>query len=498
MAATIEISNCGPIAHLIIPVPENGGICVLRGRNGRGKSKALDAIETAVTGRGKLDVKDGELRGEVEAFGVKLTVGRQTRRSGELVVESLDGRLDVSTLVDPLIKSPEAADGKRIKALVQLAGVLPSAELFWPLVGGRAVFESVVGPSSLDSADLVQMSERIKRDFESAARKEEGAATNAEMRARVSREAAAGADLNAQADPAALHGELEAAIREQSKLTADAESAAKAKRAAQTAKDALEDAESNYSGQSLAEIKHVEKQATDNLSAANRDLECAEQQLARARHEQDKAKQHLAAVVRERQQAEQHEVAVDLWRKQLTASIPEPPAAEAISQAGERVTKARQAVEQGALNRKAQQQLAEAEKSAAEAAKHRKQSDRLREAAKGTDDILSQVVAKSGVPLRVEAGRLVLTTKRGTTYYADLSHGERWKLALDIAIEAVGPKGVLTIPQEAFESLDPIARREIAEHVAGRGVVILTAESSEDEELTAEIFSTANSNGAHA
>ncbi len=99
--STIELTNIGPIEHLVIPVPERGGLCVLRGRNGRGKTKALEAVESALTGRGKLDVRDGALRGEVEAFGVTLKIGRSTRRTGELEVQSLDGRLSPAELVDP-------------------------------------------------------------------------------------------------------------------------------------------------------------------------------------------------------------------------------------------------------------------------------------------------------------------------------------------------------------------------------------------------------------
>jgi hypothetical protein len=44
------------------------------------------------------------------------------------------------------------------------------------------------------------------------------------------------------------------------------------------------------------------------------------------------------------------------------------------------------------------------------------------------------------------------------------------------------------IPQEAFESLDPTARKIINQHAKTRGVVIITAESSDDEALTAELF----------
>ena len=40
---------------------------------------------------------------------------------------------------------------------------------------------------------------------------------------------------------------------------------------------------------------------------------------------------------------------------------------------------------------------------------------------------------------------------RSATFYADLSSGERWRIALDIAIQAVGTGGLLVIPQEAWE-----------------------------------------------
>jgi hypothetical protein len=55
---------------------------------------------------------------------------------------------------------------------------------------------------------------------------------------------------------------------------------------------------------------------------------------------------------------------------------------------------------------------------------------------------------------------------------------------------------VLTIPQEAWESLDPFNRQMIAEHVAGRGVVVLTAEASSDEEIVAGIYSTDEAPGS--
>ena len=114
----ITLKNIGPIENVTIPVPAEGGVVVLRGRNGSGKSTALDAIQTAITGKGKPPLRDKAAKGEIHAGGVSLTVAKSIRRSGELVVTSLDSRLSVADLVDPGIVDPLRADASRIKALV--------------------------------------------------------------------------------------------------------------------------------------------------------------------------------------------------------------------------------------------------------------------------------------------------------------------------------------------------------------------------------------------
>ena len=40
----VKIKNIGPISTLSMPVPEGGGVVVLKGRNGSGKGTALDGI----------------------------------------------------------------------------------------------------------------------------------------------------------------------------------------------------------------------------------------------------------------------------------------------------------------------------------------------------------------------------------------------------------------------------------------------------------------------
>lgn len=491
MTSTIEeirIENCGPISHASLPYLPGGGLVVLRGRQGVGKSITLDALQAAATGKGRVPIKDGELRGSVEAFGVTMTIGKSTRRSGEPEVVSLEGRLSAADLVDPGIASPDAADARRIKALIQLANVKPSPELFYPLVGEREHFEQLVSAASLASDDLVVMAERVKRDLESKARSEESQAEHAEGRARGAREAANGVDLKAAADSDALQAELEAAIREESRLKSQADAATKAAMAARLASDQLADAEDEYCGLPLAECQEAESKAKCDLDTAERAVREAEEALRKARAEHETARNEYSHAIAARKTAEQHEAMVKQWREQLAASIPASPTAEQLADAAGRVAKARQAVEQGALVRKARQHIAEAEAHGQAAAKHRKQAQQLRDAAKGTDDVLSQVVAKTGSPLRVEHGRLVLDTPRGKTLFAELSDGERWKLALDIAIDAVGSHGFITIPQWAWGELQPANRRAIAAQLRDRGVVAYTAEATDDDELNAEVY----------
>ena len=133
------------------------------------------------------------------------------------------------------------------------------------------------------------------------------------------------------------------------------------------------------------------------------------------------------------------------------------------------------------------QQKAKAESLSVSAQEHAQEAIDLRAKAKQTDEVLSEIVSTlSGCPLTVIEGRLSTQTKRGPTFYADLSMGERWRIALEIAIAAVGEGGLLVIPQEAWEGLDPQNREAIAKQAKAARVVILTAECY-DSELSAEM-----------
>jgi len=485
---TITIENVGPVEKVAIPIPEEGGVVVLRGRNGRGKTTTLDAIETALTGRGRVAVRDGALRGAVDAFGVTITAARNNTRRGELEVHSLDGRLDIATLVDPGIKSPEAADALRIKALVALTGAKADATLFHDLAGGEEYFAGVVKPASTSGDDLVVMAERIKRDFESAARDHEAKAAGARTQAAALSKTPDGLDLTAECDVQKLSDRQSQAIARAAALRASLQAHEEAADAVQAANEEL----------SAANASSIEAEITQAQHELERDRGIANQTRAEITEAERVLAELRSRLIREDDQAQRsqdrlndlHEEAerIERYKAAAARAIPRRPSDEALQEAEAEVTAAREAIERGALIRNERRRLADAESHVTKATLHDSQAAKLREAAAGVDEVLSGVVARAGVALRVQAGRLVLDTRRGETYFDDLSHGERWKLALEIAIKAVGRGGVLVIPQEAWESLDPVNRQVIAETLSGSGVVLITAEASSDEDITASAF----------
>lgn len=485
---TIELTNLGPVANVSIPCPDGGGLIILKSDNGCGKSKTLEAIESALTGRGGLTVKHGELNGTLDAFGVHLTVSKSTRRKGELTVTSLEGRLSLGDLIDPGMKDPAAQDARRIKALCALAGAKADVTLFHGLVGGQVNFDKLISVATAKSDDLVTMAERIKRDLEAKARDAEDAAEKAEGRMAGGIAATKGVDVTLESDSAKLQQSHETAVRDESRLKAQADGHAKAARAARLAQDQLDDAEASYSGPSLAVAGEQEANCKGLVEQAEKAVRDAEEHLRAAKALFETRRASYSTTITARKTAEQHESMVKQWRDQIAASIPEAPSAEALTAAASAVSTARLALEQGALIRQAIATLAEADKAKDEAKRQRQAAIMLREAGRGTDEVLSGVVSKLGTPLRVESGRLITTTERGKTFFDDLSAGQRAKLAVDIGIDAAGENAVIVFPQEKFEGLSPRNRRMVAERARERGALIITAVATDDEELTAEVF----------
>lgn len=488
--ATAEVTNLGAIEYLNIPIRKGGGVTVLRGPNGSGKSTAIAAIQEVATGGQKLPVRDGKLSGAINGFGVTITLGKSKRRKGELEATIIDGKYSLADLISPSFQTPEARDNHRTKTLAQLAQVAADASLFYELVGGQEYFEQAVGPLNTD--DLLVMAGKVKRALQSRARHVESLADNSDGHVQACLAAAQAFDATIEHNPDVLQAALETAISTEATLRQKAVQAELAKSDAEQAGASLQQAKSEYSGNStdgaLLKVDRIKKLVAERTIA----IQQAEQVLRDARTSLAGAQESLASAEAELTTAQAHDRMVAQWEAQIEASrdvhlVP----VESLTAAVDAVKTARAAVELGVVIRQAKAQKDAAVTWQTQAATHRKEAERLRAAADGTDDVLTSVVSRLGCPLRVkveEKGpRLVTDTARGETYFDELSDGERSLMALSIWIDLVGHDGLIPLDQQYWEGLQPANRDVVAKHAMDLGANVVTAQA-DDGPLRAEVY----------
>lgn len=499
----VLIEDIGPIERLEFTAPP-GRITVLRGCNGVGKTQALGAVDALVSGRGRLVGRDGTTSGVARGFGVKIAVGRggANRRSGELEVESIEDRLNIADLVDPGLKDPVAADGRRIRALVALSGVNPDVALFEALVeGGREELLTLLPEEALQAGDLVDMAARVKRALESAARAKETEAANLRRDAEAKRATCEGVDLTAPSDRLTLQASVEDCSQTWAKLREKRAAGLEAKDAREADLRRLDELKAARAGQpSLADLASQAEAAGATFCAASRRVEELRKELAQAEADEALADEVAMSAGRALESAKRETAALSALETAVAGALPECPSSEAVAAAHSRLLHARAAVEAGVRVRDALGRIEQAEEIEATADQAGARAEALRDAARGTEDVLSRIVAGMGGAFRVDKEfRLVVPgTERGEEYFAELSHGERWKLALSVAIEAfraAGKPGLLSIPQEAWEGLDGDNRRAIADAIDGTDLSVVTAEADHGadprREIEAEVFEAA-------
>lgn len=490
---SITAKNLGPIPEVILPDPEGGAIVECCGRNGVGKSTLLDALGSAL-GDGKIPVKDGEERAELSAFGITIKAARSNRRTGKLDVVSLAGRIDLGKLIDPGYETGDANDERRIKQLVHLAKIAADPSLFYETAGGRAGFFQIASESTIESKDVVQMAERLKKDFETAARKEEAAVLTLSVSERVNREASEAVDLTAESDVVVLQSKFEASVREAQSLETNRAAAIDAERKQSQARVQLEVAEKNYSGLTVEAATVGVKTASDALTKATEIVAAFEKQLAEARRELATADGRYDDAKSKLQGAVNHEAAIRSWRETLDAAVPAKPTEEEIQAARSRVNVARAAIENGAKVRDALTKTQLAKEEAKMVKVHQANADAYREAAKSmVDAVLSRIVNKTAKGLRVEAGRLVVDDhRRGKgTAFDELSPGERTRIAFDIAAVAFPEdegRPVFVLSQECWTALDPTAKRHAVSLAVERNLLVYTGNATDDEEITPRVL----------
>ena len=473
---SIEVENIGPIESLRLPIPDGGGIVCLVGKNGSGKTLALEGVQALLSGRGKARKRDAAASGSISLGGASLTVRKSQQRRGELEVLSLEGKWDVSTLVDPGLQSPEAADSRRIKALVQLSGIGPDIARFAALVGGEENLRKLVHQSAFEGEDLVEVAERVRRDLHAAALERERVADTTRAAAVARRCDGQGVDMSVLERD--VQGEYEKAVLHFSALVERKKQFDKSLDAAARARECLEESTEKYQGPSIEAAVEAEQSARAWVERHQERIKQLDAELAQARVDERESMRSYNAAQQTLLAVQRHEALVLAWQQQIDGSADvQTVLGDELVAADESVRLAKLAVETSGAAKRAKVQLEQSEVLSQQATDLAREALQLRDAAKATDDILSEAVAETGSALRVRDGRLVITTGRGETCFADLSAGERWRIALDVAIDAAGPESVQTIKQEAWEGLDYEARKAVWEHALARRALIITAEA---------------------
>lgn len=482
---SISLEHAGPITHLDIPLPDEGGIVCLKASHGLGKSHALSAVQSYLSGEGKVAIQDQAEKAEVNGLGIRMVVKKTTgsRRHGKLEVESLEGKFDLGDLLDPGTKDEKVADAKRIKALISISGIKAEESLFYPLFANHDEFKQVVQVVSTEAPDLIEMAARIKRDIEAAARQQE---------LLFEEKKAEATGLNSSIP----HEIVEMELPDLASLEADlktAQNEASEIRAIRTTAVQLHEQHKTYSDElskiSLADLSEI------MLRGKNLAVEFAELESKKIAMEKslDDLKQTMSSVAAKRDAARSEYIKtknesdrVEHLKESLAESLPAIPTDDQIQSADLNVQVICKHIEAVKQKDKLLETAGKVRRLITDSEQCQLMGQRYRKAALSVDQVLSNIISSSGGPLRVDNGRLVLNTDRGIEKFSDLSHGEKAKIGIDLQIGAIGPNGFMVLNQEVFEGLNDPTRKEIADYARQKKVTILTAECSEDPQIKVE------------
>lgn len=492
MPNVVDVRNIGPISHVRFEVPDKG-LLLLEGPNGSGKTTLIELLQCLQQGSSLNDftVRDGELSGSAQAFGLTVSHGHGRKKAGvdgECTVPSLSKGIDPSILVDPGLKGAEANDARRMAMLCRMAGVQPNIELFAAVVPDLKL---VATDAVLASESVPEMADKLRRGLHERALALEKEGEVLERRAATLALTVEGVKLDVPSAEEA-RARLNELTQERATAIAQANAYAKAKRAAENAQAiieragtvAIEDLE-----RTLAEARKTVKGAGELVATAQQALARAQSNLDTARAAQDTAERAEVEATKKLDDARATHAQVEQARAAMRELDElENPNAEDLARLERAHAEATNAVVLAGDADRARQTLAQSESVRKEAKAKADSAESLRSQAHATENVVAEAISRiAPMGLHVEGGRLVTKTARGKTLWDDLSHGERWTIALECAIGAVGTGGVLSIRQEACEALDPENLHAIAQRAWDAGVCIVTARAAGGE-LTARVY----------
>lgn len=483
----IIIEGVGPILDELRLTARPGRITILEGKNADGKTTALEAVAALGDKDVKLPKADRATGGRVAGFGVQINIAANgtNRRSGELICESINSKVDLGKIIDPRIEDLVAADAVRTKEIVGLFGIMLGPQHVQKLLGaaGPALWKKHCEQVD-ENLPAVDFLGKVKRALEAGARDyERDAQTLAGevkgIEASLTRIPESPISLE---EAQRQHSEAtQAHVRAKTLAEQAEEQMRKRDEARQTNATApavvtVADAETDVAAK--AEILQAETAARDELK---RLLDAAESRVTVAIGNHNAA---LTALEQARGYAAKQAETTALF--EASTIIPPSPQELSLLATNEEDAASRVATAISAQGRAPILKQRDAKATLAKEAADR--GKLLRDACERLPSLLVESI-KSIVPgLKVDRNmRLVLeATKRGDTFVAELSHGERAAFAMRLVAAAVASsdtpdeKPLVSLSQDAFEAMDGDARDELQANVEHFQIRLLTAQAQRE------------------
>ena len=482
---SIEISNVGPIERLVVPFPEDGGVVAFHGSCGVGKSTAIASVSSLsdANARKNLRASDGMPSGSVVGLGVTVRLGRSNTSRGELEVHHLDSGIDPSLLVDPGLKDPLAADSKRLATLVRLSGIKIGAEKWAESIGQ---FAEEIALKDLVSDDPVATADKVRRRLHDIALTTERIQASKGAEGLALLKSIADIDLTPiesrpEADLEIAHGDL-------SRLNEQRSVYVKTMAAVEHSRSELDKAQSiTVDINDLhEEIAKWDKEVFDAVQTKTKldsqigrlraEIVELENESASFQTKAEIAKSRLESANQRLGDAEFHLSEIDRLKRSVAAIVPTNPTEEQFCEVEARRQKAIEAMSQKKIVSRALATKATAEGLIEESKLLALNAASIRDVARSTDQVLEQALIDAGfTSIKVHDGRLCVESDRGLEPVSELSTGERWRLALDLAAKGLPKGAILTVNQEGWQALDHQLRSDVVRMVRERGLVVYTA-----------------------
>lgn len=498
--AAVEINDVQAIRHLRVELPEQGGVLVLQGKHGVGKTTGISCVSAlgSKEARSNLRPRDGCEAGTIAAPGIVVRIGRRSTVRGELEFEIIDPEFDPSVLVDPKLKDEIRGDAHRLRMLVRLGQVVVTPEQWGGHLAGFIPDEAVAGlVQGLDPLNPCQAAESIRLRVHEMALGHEKEAERQDVRAGLLAGELEGVDLLAPHDAPSLQRAYEEALGQHSRVVAEREAADRQRLAVQYAAQQLAAVESSLPDLEAIQVEIRGREA--DRSAAQAQIAILDEQIAELRrHREDEVRRvdeatraGAAAQAALSAGRQQHEAVASL-RATVEAGAPAGPADDVIE--GARIAKeqAHASILAGERVRKALgvHRDAELARGAARAAESRAKT--LRGLARSTDMVLEEALRDAGFAgLTWRDERLYVESDRGLDghleLFQELSEGERYRWAFRWIAQKLAPGSFVPLGQEAWQGLNRQARLEIDRLCRELRVWLCTGEIG-DGELRATVY----------